>query len=252
MACQDDFRTAYHHRHSAWHHLAYLRLGKTYLLLDALQRNRVQLAGKRILDYGFGAGNFFRHCPPEARLFGVELDERTVREVGTMLQARGLEADLQPIDEAHWDGHPLLEQHYDLIVCSHVLEHLPDPVGFLQRITSCLDEGALLLVLLPINEVIPDVHHECEVDQGLARSWARDAGLTVVDCFEGDAPGYWLHAMYPMKGLGRPLAQASSLLTGLAARLTGRRLWRSWSRLLGALHLARPAQLALVLAHPET
>ncbi len=105
-------------------------MAKVRLALTLCRQAGVSLEGKEILDYGFGAGTFFRYCPPDSRLFGVEIDPQNVEAVQRMLRERGCErADLRTIDIEHWDSHALLDRQYDVILCSHVIKHLPDPVA---------------------------------------------------------------------------------------------------------------------------
>ena len=116
----------YRGRQSWLHHAAYLRMGKVLLTLTLCRRAGVSLADKDILDYGFGAGTFFRYCPPDSRLFGVEIDLLNVEAVRAMLLERGGDgADLRVIEIESWDTHALLDRQYDVILCSHVLEHPP-------------------------------------------------------------------------------------------------------------------------------
>src|SRR5262245_6688858 len=105
--------------------MSYLRMSKVLLTLSILEVAGIQLQGKSLFDYGFGAGTFFRYCPMDTRLHGVELDPQAVTEVRQMLAARGHKGvRLETISIATWEQHPLLRRQYDVILCSHVLEHL--------------------------------------------------------------------------------------------------------------------------------
>lgn len=44
---------------------------------------------------------------------------------------------------------PLPDQSQDFVVCSHVLEHLAEPIGFLDEIHRVLRPGGIALILLP-------------------------------------------------------------------------------------------------------
>src|SRR5205823_2387109 len=99
----------YRGRQGWLNHAAYMRMAKVLLTLRLCREAGVTLENKDLLDYGFGAGTFFRYCPPSTRLFGVEMDLENVNAVRAMLRERGIEdADLQTIDIAHWESHPLL------------------------------------------------------------------------------------------------------------------------------------------------
>jgi len=187
MADQEVFRTVYRKRQSWLHHLAYLRRGKVLLAHHVMREAGLELAGRRIFDYGFGAGTFFLTCPRSAHLFGVEMDSVHVAAVREMLGGRGYaRVRLEPIDPSNWDAHPLLAEQYDIVLCSHVLEHLPDPVSFLRRMASCLGPEGCFVGLVPINERELNPHHVQAVDEWRVRSWLREAGLDLVGYREAD------------------------------------------------------------------
>jgi 2-polyprenyl-3-methyl-5-hydroxy-6-metoxy-1,4-benzoquinol methylase len=163
---QGDFLRCYRGRQTILHHMAYMRMAKVLLALHLCELAGIKLENKSIFDYGFGAGTFFRFCPLSSRLFGVEIDSENVAAVQTMLATRGVpNADLRTIDMQHWSEHPLLKQSYDVILCSHVLEHLSDPVMFLKRIRECINPAGVFLGLVPINERKLDPRHVRRMDR---------------------------------------------------------------------------------------
>ena len=243
----------YRGRQSALHHAAYLRMMKVLLALQLCEVAGVGLAGKSIFDYGFGAGTFFRYCPRDAELFGVEMDEENISAVKEMLVAESYTAiDLQRIEIAHWTEHPLLARKFEVILCSHVLEHLEDPVSFLRRIGDCLDDSSVFIGLVPLNERKMDPHHVQIVDRAKVEEWARLAGLKVKHYVEADPWLYWVQPVFASnKGINRLLAQAISLGVGLPATLLGARRWFGLGRIFGALTGSRPTQAGFVLTRPK-
>lgn len=87
-------------------------------------------------------------------------------------------------------------QAYDLVVLSNVLEHVPDPLGMLERVAAALAPGGRLYIEVPFEAVMM----VCEADAASWRSkrhWhehvnffspaalqevTRRAGLQVLDC----------------------------------------------------------------------
>jgi len=137
IASQETFENCYRGRQSAIHHLAYMRMAKVLLALELIQRAGIDLGTQRIFDYGFGAGTFFRFCPRSSYLFGVEMDCENIDAVARMLRHRGhANIELQAINIDAWESHPLLSLTYDLILCSHVLEHMADPQAMLRTLGS--------------------------------------------------------------------------------------------------------------------
>jgi 2-polyprenyl-3-methyl-5-hydroxy-6-metoxy-1,4-benzoquinol methylase len=249
MASQEIFQDCYRGRQTALHHMSYMRMAKVLLTLDLLQKAGIPLEGKAVFDYGFGAGTFFRYCPTNTRLSGVEIDPQNVEAVKAMLAKRGYrDLRLEIIEIDAWEQHPLLQQKHDVVLCSHVLEHLPDPASFLRRIRECLADRGSLVGLVPLNERRPNPHHVQTVDAATIRHWAEQAGLKVTCYIEADPWTYWVQPLYTFdSSLSHKLAQAISLLLGLPATALGHRLWRLIGRAFAALTFSRPTQAAFVL-----
>jgi 2-polyprenyl-3-methyl-5-hydroxy-6-metoxy-1,4-benzoquinol methylase len=249
MPDQGDFMVCYRGRQSALHHAAYMRMAKVLLALRLCAQAGIGLAGQEIFDYGFGAGTFYRYCPRNSRLFGVEIDRENVVAVDTMLRQRGYrEVDLQQIEIEHWAEHPLLARQYDVVLCSHVLEHLPDPVHFLRIIRGCVRETGAFVGLVPLNEREIDPHHVQVVTHAKVEQWAREAGLRVAHYVEADPWLYWFQPVFASnRGWRRMVAQALSLGIGLPATFLGSRSWFQLGKIFASLTASRPTQAAFIL-----
>lgn len=101
-----------------------------------------------LLEVGSGSGAFLESVRPHVgSALGVE-PERAARE---WLAARGGPPLLPELDAV--DG------SFDLIVAFHVLEHVPDPVGFLRRLRPLLREHGTLVVEVPsVDDVLVAVY----------------------------------------------------------------------------------------------
>jgi SAM-dependent methyltransferase len=247
---QEVFRTVYRGRQSALHHMAYMRMCKVLLAQEALRRAGVSLEGKRVFDYGFGAGTFFRTCPRSAQLSGVELDPENVHAVRGMLRARGYaQVDLEAISLDAWSEHRLLKAEYDLVQCSHVLEHLEAPATFLRVLRRCVAKDGLLLGLVPINELSDNPHHVHKVRRELIERWSRESGFEVTSYFEADEIGWGAQPLFVYDtGPRHVLAQAVSLTLGVPATLLGAQRWWKLNSLLGKSTGARTSQAVFLLA----
>jgi 2-polyprenyl-3-methyl-5-hydroxy-6-metoxy-1,4-benzoquinol methylase len=249
MNNQSRFETVYRGRQGFLHHASYLRMCKVLLALRVLRRAGVLLDHAEMFDYGFGAGTFYRYCRKSTNLSGVEQDSVVCQEVATILARRGFRhVDLQPIEIEHWKEHPLLKREYDVFLCSHVLEHLPDPVDFLKTVRSCVRSGGVFLGLVPINERAQNPHHLQKVDRAVVERWAADAGYEMAHYEENDPFLYWAQPLFTVtSGWKHKLAQAMSLDLGLSATLVGERLWFAWGKVFGKLTLSKPTQAAFLL-----
>ena len=239
----------YRGRQSALHHAAYMRMAKVLLALRLCDKSGISLEGKDIFDYGFGAGTFYRYCPRDSRLFGVEMDGENVESVRAMLRERGFpEPDLRTIEIQNWQTHPLLQRKYDVILCSHVLEHLPDPGEFLKTLRECLTDGGFFLGLVPLNERVMDPHHVQRLDRGKIEDFARAAGLRVATYIESDPWLYWVQPVFAGKSSAlHKLAQVASIALGLPATLLGQRAWFAMGKGFAALTGSKPTQAGFIL-----
>lgn len=246
---QDTYYRVYRNRQSWWYHLAYMRLAKVLGVLYAFDRQGMDLDGKRVFDYGFGAGTFFRYCPKTAFLYGVELDPVHVERVAETLRARKYtQIDLRAVDEEGWRDHALLGRRYDVVVVSHVLEHVKSPVELLKRLADCVAPGGCLVALLPINERVGHDSHEWVVDATLVHDWATTAGVEIADGFEFDPFTYCALPVFEKKSAsGRIAAQGLSLFLGLCAVTVGRRCWLKLGNLFARITGAKPGQAVFVM-----
>jgi 2-polyprenyl-3-methyl-5-hydroxy-6-metoxy-1,4-benzoquinol methylase len=97
---------------------------------------------RTVLDVGCGAGD-------NAQILqglGCEVDGITVSSEEAKI-ARNFCRDLLIHDLEK--GLPLLRREYDIVICSHVLEHICSPSRLLRDIRSVLRPGGYLLVALP-------------------------------------------------------------------------------------------------------
>ncbi len=246
---QEVFETCYRDRQSALHHASYLRMGKVLLARHAMRTAGVALGGRRVFDYGFGAGTFLRHCPTSASLFGVEQDPTTVEQVAEMLRERGhARVDLRSIDVRAWRDHPLLSGPYDVFHCSHVLEHLTDPIELLVHARRATLPYGHFVGLLPLNERASDPHHLHVPDRQLVARWAEASGWDLLYYEENDPFLYWLQPLFTEEsGLAHRAAQVTSLALGVPAAALGDRRWFAAGRPFARWTRSLPTQAAFVM-----
>ncbi len=229
--------------------MSYMRMSKVLAAFSALSEMQYDLTESRIFDYGFGAGTLFRHCPKTSGLFGVEIDVENVKVVSEMLRTLGYsQVDLQPVSVDSWKEHPLLKGGYDLVVCSHVLEHLDAPIDFLTILRRCLGKDSLFLGVVPINELAQNPHHLHSVDRDMIQRWANDANMDVCLYREFDPLSYHLQPLFTFDtGWKHRLAQTISMSFGVASSILGHRRWWKFNDKAGKLIGGRPTQAAFVL-----
>jgi len=123
---------------------------------------RAQMANKKVLDFGCGAGGFLmkaQHCAE--KVAGIEPELRV---------------------QAHWQDkltiYPGVEFSgggYDLITAFHVVEHLPDPVAMLSTLAAKLAVNGRMVIEVPNSD---------------------DALLPLFDCAPFQSFTYWSQHLF--------------------------------------------------------
>lgn len=105
-------------------------------------------ARPRILDVGCGTGQITARLAelfPEAELVGVDLDEQHLVRARERCAAAGARVRFQRADIL---GLELPDASFDLVVCRHVLQAIPDPRRALAEMTRVAKPGAWLHLLV--------------------------------------------------------------------------------------------------------
>jgi SAM-dependent methyltransferase len=199
-------------------------------------RSVVMRGPGRVLDVGCGRGDlaaaFLR---ARWRADGIDPSERAV----AIARHAGVDARLGSLAELE-----IPERHYDLVLFSHSLEHIPDPVGELRRVHDALVPGGVVLIAVPnwsswqrkafgsrwFHLDVPR-HLQHFSDEALRRA-AGKAGLEAVEVRESTShvglPGSLQYALFGhcvARGRGLAMAHALSVAlypaTGLLGKLLG-------------------------------
>ncbi|MFZ2153289.1 MAG: methyltransferase domain-containing protein [Microgenomates group bacterium] len=100
--------------------------------------------GKRMLDVGCGIGKttkYLAHFFDE--VVGIDGSKDKINKARKLNHHPNIKYILTMIDNY------LPSRNFDTIVCTNVLEHMPDPATFLNKIKSWLVEGGRLIVTVP-------------------------------------------------------------------------------------------------------
>jgi SAM-dependent methyltransferase len=104
---------------------------------------RINFEVKTVLEIGPGPGYFANHWikrHPETKYFAIESDNSCYSSLGN--------AGVKLISNMN----DLKENHVDLVVISHVLEHVTNPADFLSFATSKLKKGGVLFIEVPCQD----------------------------------------------------------------------------------------------------
>ncbi|MBI4887716.1 MAG: class I SAM-dependent methyltransferase [Acidobacteria bacterium] len=97
---------------------------------------------RRVLDVGCGRGYLLVDLQRRGfECLGIDFHERLVR---FAVEQYGVPARVERLENLL-----ALGESYDLVILSHVLEHVDDPAGLLRNVFAVLNPGGLLVVELP-------------------------------------------------------------------------------------------------------
>lgn len=115
---------------------------RSSLLIDKLSSKLPLPETGRLLDIGCGNGALLRafsHRFPQWGMIGTELNEKYRSQVESILGVESMKT-CAPGD---------IDGTFDIITMVHVLEHVPNPISFLHKLRSKLDEQSLLVIEVP-------------------------------------------------------------------------------------------------------
>lgn len=100
--------------------------------------------GDAVLDVGCGFGGFSDHLPRGASFTGLELTESSV--VKAVALGRNVK---QELIEAHAERNA---ERYDVVTSFQVVEHVQNPMQFMELMVRCARPGGRLVVAVPNDE----------------------------------------------------------------------------------------------------
>jgi SAM-dependent methyltransferase len=136
-----------------------------------------------VLEIGFGFGLTLAKFPKTVILFGTDISWNAVR-LFHQLCINERRKNLFCVNDT-LGALPLCSQ-FDVIICSHVLEHVIDDVALLHEFRRLLAPTGVLLLNVPINELDPDPKHVRRYDAEMLKQKLFTAKFRVVQQLTAD------------------------------------------------------------------
>jgi 2-polyprenyl-3-methyl-5-hydroxy-6-metoxy-1,4-benzoquinol methylase len=177
----------------------------------------------RVLDAGCGPGALLERIGqrlPSADLQGIEFSPAAARHAPERLRGRILVGDILAVAPT------LPPRAFDVIVCSEVLEHVPDPAAVVRALTTLAKPGATLLFSVPAGMAHWSVQDEAaghlrRFDAEEFRALLAAAGLRVDELLTWGGPiGRLYNALINRVGPSNAAHAGDSRVGRIAARLT--------------------------------
>lgn len=95
----------------------------------------------KVLDHGCGVGDFLFYAKnkSKAEFYGADQSKVAIKET----QNKNIVAKLDPKN---------FNMKFDVIISQHVIEHLNNPVSYIQELKTILKDNGTLIIVLPIND----------------------------------------------------------------------------------------------------
>jgi ubiquinone/menaquinone biosynthesis C-methylase UbiE len=191
---------------------------KRKTILHLARRWRSDWSDATIGELGFGSGSVLLSFPRACRLRGAEIAQSAVDHAQREARRRGF-LDAQFVVAEDPAALPFSDAGMDLLVASHVLEHVPDDAACLRELKRLIKPGGALIAAIPINERHEDPHHVRRYTTATFRSLLAESGFDVLNVLESEwlyylvENLYWRHATQRWSPLASAARVAFNLLT---------------------------------------
>lgn len=185
----------YYDKPAWWFRWRYDTQVKRKTIFALLNELAIDLSNKRVFELGFGSGAVLFSFPRTCELYGVEISTSAVEKARVEAQKRGYLGHefVLDKDEAPF---PVQVGSMDIVVASHVLEHVEDLNRCLEEIWRILGPEGRLVVLVPINERFADLHHVRTFTFERCRQACEEHKFKFLGGFENELLYYLVEKLY--------------------------------------------------------
>ncbi len=178
--------------------------------LYMLKRVGVSLSRQTVLDVGFGNSDLlFSFSGGE--ICGYDISVSAVENATWLAKRRGIK-NFRFTTQFEFD-----DDYFDLVIMSHVLEHIPNPWMFLkEKVWHVLRNGGYLLVIVPANEPFDNPLHIHHFDDSMVLCLRlNEAGFSVINVLENNRLLFFIDKIYahPQLRLFWPLINILTILS---------------------------------------
>lgn len=130
---------------------AYEPSSKKKLLWDAIKKINLPQKGLKILDIGFGNGLNIFSFKKNNEVFGIEITQNMVDFANRIAKKKKFKNYCFKLYNGF--GYiPFDSDFFDIVICSHVLEHVPDDEFMIKEIYRVLKKQGISFIVVPVNE----------------------------------------------------------------------------------------------------
>lgn len=153
IACYSD----YYAKPSWWFRLRYNTQVKRKTCLHLVRKVGKSLSHQRVLEIGFGSGDTLFSFDNTCEIYGIEISDSAIKHARLIADKRGYRScEFLP---ARSGPLPYNDDSFDIVIASHVLEHVEDDSDLLMEFHRVMKPDGIVVILVPVNEVYNDPNH---------------------------------------------------------------------------------------------
>jgi len=184
----------YYKKPDWWFQFRYDTQVKRKTCLHLLRSAGRSLQGQRVLEIGFGSGAVLFSFDKNCEVHGLEISRSAIERAEQKAQEMGYAAySFRLVTD---ESLPYADEFFDLIIASHVVEHVQDDAKLLQEIRRALKPDGVAVVLIPINENYDDPNHLHRYDSRSFIRLAEECSLTVKSRIENELLFHFVEKFY--------------------------------------------------------
>lgn len=185
----------YYAKPSWWFRWRYDTQVKRKTCLALIKTLSADWAGKKICEIGFGSGDLLFSFPKDCELYGVESSSSALKTALALAEKKGYRK--YQFFSVQDPFKILLDDVFiDLVIASHVLEHVENELDCLHESWRILKPGGAFAVLVPINERYNDPNHLRRYTAMDCREICEGEGFHFVHGFENERLFHFVEPMY--------------------------------------------------------
>jgi ubiquinone/menaquinone biosynthesis C-methylase UbiE len=152
-----DLYETYYDKPDWWFKFRYDTQVKRKTCLYLLRQAERSLNNQRVLEIGFGSGAVLFSFDPSCEIFGLEISRSAVAHAEQKSKKLGYKT--AKFGTTDGDILPYPDRYFDVLIASHVIEHVESDRKLLAEINRVLKPQGVAVILIPINENYDDPNH---------------------------------------------------------------------------------------------
>jgi len=192
LSCYDE----YYGKPWWWFAFRYDTQVKKKTCLWLIRHSGKTLRKQKVLEYGYGSGSVLFSFGRDCDIHGIEISETALQMARDKALQKGYRhfSFHRASDELHLNAASL-----DIIIASHVLEHVPNDIALLNEIRRLLKSNGIGVILVPINEKYDDPKHLRHYTTESLAETVRSHGFEVEHVLENELIFHVVEKFYAMQ-----------------------------------------------------